>query len=41
MLLALFMLGSRSGTTFLPHRDWRDHVLPDDRQRDRPRDQDR
>jgi len=30
MLLALFMLGSRSGTTFLPHRDWRDHVLPDE-----------
>lgn len=28
LLLALFMLGSRSGTTFLPHRDWRDHVLP-------------
>jgi len=38
MLLALFMLGSRSGTTFLPHRDWRDHVLPDDRSHDRPRD---
>lgn len=28
LLLALFMLGSRSGTTFIPHRDWRDHVLP-------------
>jgi polyisoprenyl-phosphate glycosyltransferase len=30
LLLALFVLGSRSGTNFLPHRDWRDYVLPED-----------
>jgi hypothetical protein len=36
LLLALFMLGSRSGTTFLPHRDWRDHVLPRDAGVDQP-----
>lgn len=29
LLLALFVLGSRSATSFLPHRDWRDYVLPD------------
>jgi glycosyltransferase involved in cell wall biosynthesis len=29
LLLALFVLGSRSGANFLPHRDWRDYVLPD------------
>lgn len=32
LLLTLFVLGSRSGTTFLPHRDWRDYVLPDEPQ---------
>jgi len=28
MLMALFVLGSRTATNFLPHRDWRDYVLP-------------
>lgn len=32
LLLTLFVLGSRSGTNFLPHRDWRDYVLPDEPQ---------
>lgn len=27
LLLALFVLGSRSSANFLPHRDWRDYVL--------------
>lgn len=31
LLLALIVLGSRSGSNFLPHRDWRDYVLPDGR----------
>jgi polyisoprenyl-phosphate glycosyltransferase len=29
LLLALFVLGSRSASSFLPHRDWRDYVLPE------------
>ena len=29
LLLALFVLGSRSATTMLPHRDWQDYILPD------------
>ena len=28
LLLALFVLGSRTAANFLPHRDWRDYVLP-------------
>jgi hypothetical protein len=28
LLLGLFVLGSRSASNFLPHRDWRDYVLP-------------
>jgi len=28
LLLALFVLGSRSAMNVLPHRDWRDYVLP-------------
>jgi hypothetical protein len=28
LLLALFVLGSRTAASVLPHRDWRDHVLP-------------
>jgi hypothetical protein len=28
LLLALFVLGSRSASNFLPHRDWREYVLP-------------
>jgi hypothetical protein len=31
LLLALFVLGNRSGANFLPHRDWRDYVLPEGR----------
>ena len=30
LLLAVFVLGNRSAANFLPHRDWRDYVLPDD-----------
>lgn len=29
LLLAMFVLGSRSAANFLPHRDWREYVLPD------------
>jgi glycosyltransferase involved in cell wall biosynthesis len=29
LLLALFVLGSRNASTVMPHRDWRDFVLPD------------
>jgi glycosyltransferase involved in cell wall biosynthesis len=29
LLLAVFVLGNRSSTNFLPHRDWRDYVLPE------------
>lgn len=29
LLLAVFVLGNRSSANFLPHRDWRDYVLPD------------
>ena len=28
LLLAVFVLGNRSAANFLPHRDWRDYVLP-------------
>jgi hypothetical protein len=28
LLMALFVLGSRTAANFLPHRDWRDYVLP-------------
>lgn len=28
LLLAVFVLGNRSGANFLPHRDWKDYVLP-------------
>jgi fructose-specific phosphotransferase system IIC component len=28
LLLAVFVLGSRTAANVLPHRDWRDHVLP-------------
>lgn len=28
LLLALFVLGNRTAANFLPHRDWRDYVLP-------------
>jgi hypothetical protein len=31
LLLAVFVLGNRSGANFLPHRDWRDYVLPSGR----------
>ncbi|NBX31058.1 glycosyltransferase [bacterium] len=30
LLLAVFVLGNRSAANFLPHRDWRDYVLPED-----------
>jgi glycosyltransferase involved in cell wall biosynthesis len=29
LLLAVFVLGNRSSANFLPHRDWRDYVLPE------------
>ena len=29
LLLAVFVLGNRSAANFLPHRDWRDYVLPE------------
>ena len=28
LLMALFVLSSRTTANFLPHRDWRDYVLP-------------
>ena len=31
LLLAVFVLGNRSAANFLPHRDWRDYVLPESR----------
>lgn len=29
LLLAVFVLGNRNAANFLPHRDWRDYVLPE------------
>lgn len=29
LLLAVFVLGNRSAANFLPHRDWRDYVMPE------------